>query len=75
VTTISLSVYDVRGRLVRQLSAHEPSGSKGDIVWNGHDSENRKARIGMYIVYLEALDDGGAALATAKGVVVLAARL
>jgi len=75
VSTISIRVYDIRGRLIRQLATHEAAGARGDIVWDGRDDENQKARIGMYIVYLEALDIKGGVLETAKGVVVLAARL
>lgn len=72
---INIKIYDVKGRLIRFLSNNEPSGARGVIPWDGRDNENRKARIGMYIVLLEAIDDQGVNLETAKGVVVLAGRL
>jgi hypothetical protein len=75
VATISVSIYDVMGRLIRRLSTDEPSGAMGDLVWNGYDDENRKARIGMYVVFLEARDARSTSLVTAKGVVVVATRL
>jgi hypothetical protein len=75
VATISVSIYDVRGRLIRRLADNEPSGSRGEIVWNGYDDEQQKARIGMYLVYLEALSVVGGVLEETKGVVVLAAKL
>ena len=72
---INIKIYDVKGRLIRLLANNEPSGSRGAIVWNGLDSENQKARIGMYVVLLEAIDEHGTHLETAKGVVVLAGQL
>ncbi len=36
---------------------------------------NPKARIGIYIVLLEAINDAGGVIETAKGAVVLAAKL
>jgi hypothetical protein len=75
VATISVTIYDVRGRLVRRLADNEPTGSRGEIVWNGYDDEQQKARIGMYVVYLEALSTTGGILEETKGVVVLAAKL
>jgi hypothetical protein len=75
VSMVSVRIFDVKGRLIRWLANNEPSGAKGSVFWDGRDDERRKARIGLYIVLLEALDDRGGVLETAKGVVVLAARL
>jgi hypothetical protein len=72
---INIKIYDVKGRLIRRLANNEPSGSRGTIVWDGRDDGNQKARMGIYVVLLEAIDGGGANLETAKGVVVLAGRL
>ena len=75
VSIISMKIYDVKGRLIRRLANNEPSGSQGDIVWDGRDDEKQKARIGIYVVLLEAINDAGGVIETAKGAVVLAARL
>jgi hypothetical protein len=75
VSVIRIRIFDVKGRLIRTLANSEPSGSTGQTVWDGRDDDNTRARIGMYIVFLEAIDDRGGILETAKGVVVLAARL
>ena len=72
---LSIRIYDVRGRLIRRLVNNEPGSSREDIAWDGRDDEHQKARIGMYIVLLEALNAGGGMLESAKGVVVLAGRL
>ena len=74
-SAISIKVYDVKGRLIRRLANLEAAGPTGDIVWDGYDDEGRKARIGIYILFLEAMDDRQGILASAKGVVVLAGML
>jgi len=75
VSMIRIRIYDVRGRLIRTLVNNEPSGARGDVVWNGRDDDNQKARVGIYVVLLEAISEIGGIVETAKGAVVLAARL
>lgn len=75
VGVVSIKIYDVKGRLIRRLVNNEPTGSVGRVVWDGRDDERQKARIGMYIVLLEAIGEGGDVVHASKGVVVLAARL
>jgi len=75
VATISLRIYDVKGRLIRNLVNNEPSGARRDVVWDGYDEERQKARIGIYIVLLEGLNENGGSVYSAKGIVVLAAKL
>lgn len=75
VSLIRVRLYDVAGRRIRTLANSEPSGTRGSLVWDGLDDEQQKARVGVYIILLEAIDDAGGVLETVKGVVVLAARL
>lgn len=75
VSMLNVKIYDIRGRLVRCLVNNEPAGARGEIVWDGRDDGGRKARIGPYVVLLEALNDPGGIISIAKGLVVLAARL
>ena len=70
-----MRIYDAIGRLVRTLADGEPSGSHGEIIWDGYRDRNERVRIGIYIVLLEALDAGGGEVRTVKGVVVVAARM
>jgi hypothetical protein len=70
-----MKIFDVRGRLIRYLVNNEPSGSRRDIVWDGYDEEKQKARIGVYVIFLEGMDEAGGVLHAAKGVVVLAGKL
>jgi hypothetical protein len=72
---IRLSIFDVRGRLIRRLADHEIASSSGEVIWDGLDDERQRVLIGPYVVFIEALDAAHATIATAKGVVVVAARL
>lgn len=75
VATVSIRLYDVKGRLIRHLVNNEPSGMSRDIVWDGLDEERQKARVGIYVILVEGLNQVGGNVYSAKGVVVLAAKL
>lgn len=49
---ISLSVFDVRGRLVRRLLQEEVSPGTYMIEWKGDDDRGRNAASGVYFVQL-----------------------
>lgn len=72
---INLRIFDVHGRRIRNLRGASRSGSQGSVQWDGRDDEGRLARIGIYVVYLEGLNDLEGIVVTAKSTVVLAARL
>ncbi len=72
---VNIKIYDVRGRLVRFLANNRPSGSSNSIVWDGKDDNNQRARMGIYIVFLQALNAEAGVLKTAKKTVVLAGKL
>lgn len=75
VSTIRVRIYDALGRRIRTLANNEPGAVRGSFVWDGMDDDKQKARVGIYIVLLEAIDGKGGVVETAKGAVVLAARL
>jgi hypothetical protein len=74
-SVIRISIFDVRGRLIRRLAHAELSGPQGDVVWDGLDDTQQRVRIGPYIVFVEAIDGEAGVLATAKTVVVVATPL
>ena len=74
-SVIRISIFDVRGRLLRTLANTELSGPHGEIVWDGLDDAKQRVRIGPYIVFIEAIDGQAGVLATAKAVVVVATHL
>lgn len=75
VAQLRVKVYDAKGRLVRTLANNLPSGSKGQIIFNGLNDSGERLRIGIYIVYLEALDSRGGSVETIKSTVVVATKL
>jgi hypothetical protein len=68
--TVNLNIYDVRGRLIRSLVRNELTGAAGTFVWDGISDTNSKARIGMYVVILEAFHSDGTTRNIKKTVVV-----
>jgi hypothetical protein len=71
---IRVRIYDANGRLVRTLANTEPSGSHGEIIWDGFNDKRERVRIGIYIVLLEALDGNGGNVQSIKSTVVVAAK-
>ncbi len=72
VNRIRIRIFDVKGRLVRTLANSEPSGSSGEVVWDGFGENREKLRIGIYIILLESLNANSATIETLKKTVVLA---
>ncbi len=68
-------IYDVMGRLVRRLLDQETIGSTRSVVWDGKSDRGEVLEMGMYVLYLEAIDALNGMLVRAKGTVVLAKRL
>ncbi|MBM4158254.1 MAG: hypothetical protein FJ216_05675 [Ignavibacteria bacterium] len=75
ISQIRLKVYDVKGRLVRTLAGNQTSGSTGQIIFDGKDDGGQKLRIGIYILYLEAVNDQNGIIDQAKTTVVIATKL
>lgn len=55
----TLKVYDVAGREVRTLWNNELLGTAGAVSWDGIMDGGSKARMGPYVVLLEAYDLSG----------------
>ena len=74
-STLILKIYDIKGRLVRTLANGELAGTQGEIVWDGIGDNKQRARIGVYVIFLEATDRSSGKVMTAKAVAVVAAKL
>ena len=70
----SIIIYDSKGRLIRNLIQNELLGISGTFSWDGIDENNEKARIGIYIIFVEAFDVEGN-VKSFKKTVVLAGHL
>lgn len=51
---VKLTVYDIRGRLVRQLVQEPQGGGEHTVVWRGRDAKGTRVASGMYLVRLDA---------------------
>ncbi len=74
-SVIRITIFDIKGRLVRSLANGELSGPQGEIIWDGLDDTKQRVRIGPYVVFVESVDGQAGVLATAKAVAVVAAKL
>ena len=75
VAQIRIRIYDSKGRLVRTLTNNTPSGSDGSITFNGLDDNNNPLKIGIYIVFFEAVNSSNSIVETIKAAMVVAKKL
>jgi hypothetical protein len=73
--TVHVKIYDLRGRLVHQLLNNAPVGASSEVIWNGRDENNQAAPMGIYIIYLQAIQATGGVLVEARTTLVLARKL
>lgn len=67
-----LRIYDVRGRLIRTLSVEHVWTGEGYALWDGLCDSGEPAGIGVYVVFLEALNAKKGKVVTYKTTLVLA---
>ena len=53
---VIFNVYDLKGRLVKQILYNDQPAGKNKIVWSGINEEGRKVSSGIYIYSIEAGD-------------------
>ncbi|MCX7612384.1 MAG: hypothetical protein N2043_12435, partial [Ignavibacterium sp.] len=75
ISQVRIKIFDSKGRLVRTLLNNQPSGSSGSVIFDGKDEVGRALRIGIYVIFLEALNDNSGVVETEKTVVVIARKL
>jgi hypothetical protein len=51
---VSLAIYDLAGRKVRQLAGGSMAAGRHDLVWDGRDAAGRSVPIGVYLIELQA---------------------
>ena len=68
---INIRIYDTRGRLIRFLADSIPAAHESHFVWDGKDDNNRVARIGAYICFVEALNSNKNVVRQLKSTIIL----
>jgi len=72
---VRIKIFDSKGRLVRTLLNNQASSSNSSVIFDGLDDENNALRMGIYIIFLEALNDNSGIVETIKSTVVVARKL
>jgi len=75
ISQTRIKIFDAKGRIVRTLTNNQESAQSGSVIFNGLDDDGNPLRIGIYIVYLEAMNDASAVVDKLKTVVVVARKL
>ncbi len=72
---VRIKIFDSKGRLVRTLENNQASGSSGSVIFDGIGDDGQALRIGIYIIFLEAINEGSGVVESMKTVVVVARKL
>lgn len=75
IAQIRIRIYDSKGRFIRTLVDAYPAGASGSIIFDGKDESGSALRIGIYIIYFEAVDQNSGAETKLKSAVVVARKL
>jgi len=55
----NIRIFDAKGRQVKQLTNNQFLQPRGFFRWDGDTDDGQKARIGIYIVWIELFDVNG----------------
>lgn len=56
---VNIKIFDAKGRIIKDLVQNELLATEGFYQWDGTNDEGSKARIGIYIVWIEMFDENG----------------
>lgn len=68
---VTIMIYDINGRLIKKIieSESQLAGQEKSVKWDGRDEQMGLMPIGIYICYIEAINDTG--ITSAKTTVVI----
>ncbi|KAA3615761.1 MAG: hypothetical protein D8M58_16350 [Calditrichaeota bacterium] len=72
---IKVEVFDILGRKIRTLRDNIFSAQNTSLVWNGKDDSGRKVRMGIYVIFVQILNDWEGVIKELKETVVVAKKL
>ncbi len=55
----NVRIYDARGRQIKSLANNQLLSPRGFFRWNGDLDNGEKARVGLYVVWVELFDTNG----------------
>ena len=54
-----MNIYDINGRLIKNLDQSLLPSSKGFVQWDGITNEGRLANVGIYVLYISGFHPEG----------------
>ena len=54
ISTVTIRIFDLKGRLVKKLVDQTLQASEGDLIWDGRDKNGKNLPVGIYIILMEA---------------------
>jgi|AntRauTorckE5430_2_1112549.scaffolds.fasta_scaffold00831_3 hypothetical protein len=54
-----IRIFDAQGRLIRTLARTELLGGTGILRWDGENNDGRKAKTGLYVLFVELFNPDG----------------
>jgi hypothetical protein len=72
---IKAHIFDIKGRLIRTLEENRFSGNNFHLVWDGKDEAGIISRMGIYIIFVQYLNDREGVMQELKTTVILAQKL
>jgi flagellar hook assembly protein FlgD len=66
----NVQIFDAMGRMTKRLLENELLGLEGTFKWDGSTDNGDKARIGIYILWIEIFQPNGGKVLEKKTVVV-----
>ncbi len=75
IAQIRIRLFDSIGRLVRTIENNRASGSGGEVIFDGLNDDGNPLKMGIYIVFLEAINTGNNVIETIKSALVVARKL
>jgi hypothetical protein len=70
-----VSIYDDKGRIIKNLFSNELLGSSGSFTWDGTTNDGTKASIGVYVMLFEAFSTDGSVFFTNLKALTLAGKI
>ena len=54
ISTVTIRIFDLKGRMINKLVDQTMQASEGNIIWDGKDKNGKNLPVGVYIVLMEA---------------------
>ncbi len=54
LSTVTMRVFDLKGRMIKRLVDQTPQAAEGEIIWDGKDDTKKFLPVGIYLVLMEA---------------------